>query len=197
MELLYPVRSTSPDGAVSGSGPVTVLVNRAIAAPGEKAFLASLIELLQEFDAFPGSSGSMVFRRETGDEVEFSILQRFATSAAHDAWLASPGFARWRSVVAPVTPTPGHVHRYSGMESFFVTAQAPDAPPRWKMVLLLLVAVYPVSLGVATWLAPALARVSLLAGTFLTSVLMVLTMTYVLVPILTKVFQGWLAPAPE
>jgi antibiotic biosynthesis monooxygenase (ABM) superfamily enzyme len=41
------------------------------------------------------------------------------------------------------------------MESFFVTARAPDAPPPWKMAVLLLLAVYPVSLGVATWLAPA------------------------------------------
>ena len=65
------------------------------------------------------------------------------------------------------------------------------------MALLLLVTVHPVSLGVAHWLAPTLAHVSLLAGTFLTSVLMALTTTYVLVPILTRVFQGWLAPALE
>ena len=65
------------------------------------------------------------------------------------------------------------------------------------MALLLLVTVHPVSLGVAHWLAPTLAHVSLLGGTFLTSVLMALTTTYVLVPILTRVFQGWLAPALE
>ena len=195
MEILYPLQSLSAAARTSHDDSVTVLVNRLLPSNGESSLLAALKPLIEEFDCFPGTLGCAVFRREVGDNVEFSILQRFAGEAAHEAWLHSPSFARWRSAVAPSEPTPDHVHRYSGMEPFFVPAQSPGAPPRWKMGLLLLAAVYPLSLGVSHWLAPALASVSLLAGTLITSVLMVVAMTYVLVPVLTWLFGWWLQPA--
>lgn len=194
METLRPLPSFSPVGQAVENGPVTVLVNRTVPAEQEKAFCAALKELLREFDGFPGTSGSMVFRREAAGGVEFSILQQFAGKAEHAEWAGSPGFSRWRSEVAPPAPAPGHVQRYSGMEAFFVSAQAPEAPPRWKMAVLLMFAVYPLSLFLSIWGAPLLALLPVLAGTLLTSVFMVLLMTYVLVPLLTKIFQKWLQP---
>ena len=192
MELLYPLPETGADPATDGS--VTVLVSRKVLQADEKAFMDALKVRLRDFDRFPGTAGSRIFRRQSGDGVEFSILQHFVSQAGHDAWLTSPQFARWREEVAPPVPTPGHVHRYSGMESFFVSAKAPDAPLRWKMVLLLLLVVYPLSLAISTWGAPVLASLPVLLGTLLTSVFMVWLMTYVLVPILTRVFQSWLQP---
>jgi len=191
METLRPLHIGGRDAK---SNAVTVLINRTVPATQGNVFLGTLKDLLRDFDRFPGTSGSMVFRQEAAGSVEFSILQQFAGKAEHDAWVGSPGFSRWCREVAPPKPTPGHVHRYAGMEAFFVSAQAPDAPPRWKMAVLLMIAVYPPSLVLSIWGAPALARLPVLAGTFLTSVLMVFLMTYVLVPILTKLFQSWLQP---
>jgi antibiotic biosynthesis monooxygenase (ABM) superfamily enzyme len=192
MDILYPVSSTSHPDHPAGGKPVTVLVNTVVPAGREASFVTALKGLLEEFGRFPGTSGSAVFRRESGEEVEFSILKRFSSETAHDAWLASPAFARWRAEVAPVTPTPGHVRRYSGMEAFFVSAKAPDAPPRWKMAVVLFFAVLPMSLAMSRWVAPALAHLSLFTGSLLTSVAMVLAMTYAVVPLLTRLFQPWL-----
>lgn len=191
MEILRPLQATS-----SGeSGVLTVLVHRTVPKAEKAVFLERLNGLLRDFGRFPGTSGSMVFQRETGAGVEFSILQKFDGESAHEAWLQSPEFIRWREAVAPPEPEPGHVHRYSGMEAFFVSAGAPDAPPRWKMAVLLLLAVYPMSLAISHWFAPALAHVSLFTGSLITSVSMVVLMTYVVVPILTKLFQWWLQPS--
>ncbi len=191
MEILRPLPIGGDD---TKGGALTVLINRTVPASEETAFASTLKKLLQDFDRFPGTSGCMVFRREAAEGVEFSILQQFAGQAEHEKWIGSPGFSLWRSAVAPSEPTPGHVHRYSGMEAFFVSAKAPDAPPRWKMAVLLMLAVYPLSLILSTWGAPALARLPVLAGTLFTSVLMVLLMTYLLVPVLTKMFRWWLDP---
>ncbi len=192
MELLHPV--PAPGTAAGAAGPITVLINRLVPQAGEEAFAEKLKALLRDFERFPGASGSRLFRRSVGGSVEFSILQHFASQSDHDAWLASPEFERWRCEVAPPVPTPDHVRRYSGMDAFFVSAKAPDAPPRWKMAVLLLVVVYPLSLAISTWGAPALSALPELVGSFLTSVFMVWLMTYVLVPMLTKVFQSWLQP---
>ena len=194
MEMLLPFSWKPEANKSAGDKSVTVLVNRMIPRPDEERFTSTLKDLLLDFDRFPGTSGNMVFRREIGDNLEFSILQRFEKSADHEAWLKSTQFPTWVSEIAPAIPAPDHIHRYSGMESLFVTARAPDAPPRWKMAMILMIAVYPMSLVMSHWFAPMLSKLSLFSGSLLTSIFMVFTMTYVLVPILTRAFQGWLQP---
>lgn len=149
--------------------------------------------MLKDFSQFPGTAGSKVFRQEKEGAVEFSIVQHFATETDHAAWLQSPVFARWQEKIAPLTPDPDHMRRYSGLESLFVTdRKSADATPRWKMTIILILAVYPMSLALSYWFAPALATMPLFSGTLLTSVVMVLIMTYVMVPILTRLFRRWL-----
>lgn len=189
MELLRPL-----DTAADPAGSVTVLVRRTVPVAQEEAFRAALHDLLEEFHRAPGVLGSLVFRQEDERGVEFTILQRFAGPAEHDAWLASPAFPRWRRAVAPPEPAPDHVRHYSGVESLFVTARAPDAPPMWKMAVLMLLAAYPLSLVAAYWLGPRLGNLPPYVGAFVTSVVMVVAMTYVLVPVLTRVFERWLQP---
>lgn len=199
METLYPVQAYPPENhQARGNGAdaaVTVLVHCRVDPADEPSFRTTLEKLLDDFDRFPGTRGSMVFRCPAGGQVELSILQRFADEQAHQVWQASPEFARWREAVAPDVPTPDHVRRYVGMEALFASTSAQDAPPRWKMAILLMVVVYPCSLLISTWGAPALAALSVYAGALLTSVAMVVLMTYVFVPILTKIFQRWLTPA--
>jgi len=197
MDVPEPLQLIAPSDSSGENGSVTVLVNRTVPLAEAEEFLKTVQELLREFDRFTGTAGSLVFRRRCGESVEFSILQRFVSRTAHEEWLQSPDFIRWRSRVAPQKPTAGHVQRYVGMESFFVSAQAPEAPPRWKMAIILMLVVYPMSLVMSHWLAPILEKMPLLIGSLLTSVFMVLLMTYVLVPPLTKLFEPWLNPAGE
>ncbi len=171
-----------------------MLVHCSVGFSDEAAFLDELRGLLDRFNQFPGTRGAKVFRGKNEDSVEISVLQRFATKADHEAWLNSSEFMQWRTLVEPYAATTGHVRRYTGMESLFVSAAAPDAPPRWKMALLLLLAVYPLSILMSAWLAPILATVPILLGALLTSLVMVWLMTYVLVPALTRCFQQWLTP---
>ncbi len=182
MEIFHPLATSVADGAM------TILVHCIVSPSSETAFLALLQERLVEFEHFPGTKGHMIFKRAGAGTVEISILQSFSGKAAHEAWQVSPEFARWREAVAPAVPTPSHVRRYTGMESFFVSAQAPDAPPRWKMAILLLIVVFPISFAMSEWGASALAHLPTLVGSFATSIIMVALMTYILVPALTKLF---------
>lgn len=192
MEIFRPLTTSAAAEKAVGDGAITILVHCVVPSSSETAFLNLLQERLAEFDRFPGTNGHLIFRRASGENVEISILQRFSGQAAHEAWLASPEFAWWRRAVAPEVPTPGHVRRYTGMESLFVSAQAPDAPPRWKMAILLLGVMFPISFAMSEWGAPALAHLPTLVGSLVTSILMVVLMTYLLVPALTKLFQPWL-----
>jgi antibiotic biosynthesis monooxygenase (ABM) superfamily enzyme len=71
------------------------------------------------------------------------------------------------------------------------------APPRYKMALLSWVGAYAVITGILSVLGPTMATWPLLLRTLLLSVLMVAAMTWLVVPAMTRVFRGWLAPSPR
>ena len=66
------------------------------------------------------------------------------------------------------------------------------APPRHKMALITWVGAYTVITGLLSLLGPAMAGWPLALQTLLLSVLMVLTLTWVVIPGLARVFRGWL-----
>ena len=73
-------------------------------------------------------------------------------------------------------------------------SQRQTAPPRYKMALLSWAGAYTVITSILAVLGPAMVTWPLLLRTLLLSVLMVLAMTWVVVPSLTRLFRSWLAP---
>ena len=69
------------------------------------------------------------------------------------------------------------------------------APPRYKLALLSWVGAYTVITAILAVLGPMMATWPLPLRTLPLSVLMVLAMTWLVIPSLTRLFRGWLAPA--
>ena len=69
------------------------------------------------------------------------------------------------------------------------------APPRYKMALLSWVGAYAVITAILALLGPVMTTWPLVLKTLLLSVLMVVAMTWFVVPTLTKLFKQWLASA--
>ena len=73
--------------------------------------------------------------------------------------------------------------------------QRAPGPPRYKMALLTWVGAYAVITTILAVLGPYVATWPLPLQTLLISVLMVLTLTWVVIPSLTRLFRSWLMPA--
>lgn len=73
----------------------------------------------------------------------------------------------------------------------------PAPPPRYKLALLSWVGAYTVITTILAVLGPSMAPWPLLLRTLLLSVLMVLAMTWLVIPSLTRIFRGWLVPASD
>lgn len=69
------------------------------------------------------------------------------------------------------------------------------APPRYKLALLSWAGAYAVITLILAVLGPAMAPWPLPLRTLLLSVLMVVAMTWLVMPSLTRLFRGWLTPA--
>jgi uncharacterized protein len=71
-------------------------------------------------------------------------------------------------------------------------AGGPARPPRHKLALLTWAGAYSVITLVLALLGPTMASWPLALRTLLLSVIMVVTLTWVVIPVLTRVFRGWL-----
>jgi antibiotic biosynthesis monooxygenase (ABM) superfamily enzyme len=72
----------------------------------------------------------------------------------------------------------------------------PVPPPRHKMALLSWAGAWTLITLILWVLGPAMVTWPLLLRTLLLSVLMVVGMTWIVMPYLTRIFAGWLAPTP-
>jgi hypothetical protein len=70
-----------------------------------------------------------------------------------------------------------------------------SAPPRYKLALLSWVGAYAVITTILAVMGPLMATWPLLLRTLLLSMLMVVAMTWLVIPSLTRLFRGWLTPA--
>ena len=66
------------------------------------------------------------------------------------------------------------------------------APPRYKMALITWIGAYSAITAILYELGPAMATWPLPLRTLLISVLMVVTLTWVVIPTLTRLFRSWL-----
>lgn len=189
METLIPIEIPGQQESPSTNAGVTALIRRSVDAPQSAAFLQALKRQAEAFSRLHPRASMKVFRSTAASgRLEITIIQHFATQEDHDAWVSSPEFQSWREEIAP--PEAGSVTKYVGMQALF--ANGSDGPPRWKMAVLLIFAVYPMSLAISEWFAPALAHIPTLLGTLITSVVIVWMMTYVITPLLTTIFARWL-----
>jgi antibiotic biosynthesis monooxygenase (ABM) superfamily enzyme len=78
-------------------------------------------------------------------------------------------------------------------QSHTETQRAP-APPRYRMALITWVGAYSLITTILALLGPMMATWPLALKTLPLSVLMVVAMTWVVVPALTRLFRSWLAP---
>ena len=122
---------------------------------------------------------------------EFGILRTFANAQERDSFYASPMFKTWEDRIRPLTEGEPVYRELTGLEAWFRSPRNP--PPRWKMALLTWVAVWPVSMAVPAALNPLLGqRVPniLFAGAVAGGIVLVLT--WVAMPFLVKLTNGWL-----
>ena len=145
-----------------------------VPSPRIAAFEARLSALLDLADRQPGHCGTDVLRGVPGvpGSRVYHIVHRFANEASLRAWNGSAERA-------------AHIAA--------INALATRPPSRWKMAVLTWLGIWPL-MSLALWqVAPRLDGLPLLAKTATITVMLVLTMTYVVMPRFMRLAGPWLA----
>ena len=91
-----------------------------------------------------------------------------------------------------------HYETSTGLETWFTLpglktlSQSP--PPKWKMAIVIFFAAYIISIASRYLLSPFIGEWPHFANTAIFSVILVVLLTYFALPILSRIFRGWLYP---
>ena len=174
--------------------PVTLVVRRRIRPGGEAEYEGRLSELGELLERVPGYRGTGILRPGGGGH-EYTVVARFETLASAANWELSPGRTAWLDTIAPLVDDQLSFERQPGLDFWFTPPAAPTLrqPRRWKMALLTLTVLYPVSVGVTLLLAPLVGPWPLGLRALAQMLLVVPAMTYLFMPLATRGAARWLA----
>jgi len=185
---------------MSNDAPVTVAVTRIVKPGCEEGFEQALHDFVQDSLHLPGQLGVHILRPAPGSgSREYGILRRFDSEEARDAFYRLPLFEEWKEKVAGLVEGEPRYERLSGLETWFTLPgqRAIVPPPRWKMALVTLLAVYPASLFLGVTVGEWIKSWPMIASSLIIGASMVILLTWVLMPQLTLLLKAWLYPATE
>jgi antibiotic biosynthesis monooxygenase (ABM) superfamily enzyme len=142
---------------------------------------------------FPGHRGATWLRAEGSRHRYYTVLN-FIDEEHLDTWLSSDERDEWLERLGGIAKE--HRHHTTGLETWFsLPGDAVPPPARTKMVLVTLLAVYPLSLFFQGLIAPWTQSWPLPLRAVLFPLVVVPTLTYAFMPGLSRAFRGWLYPA--
>lgn len=174
--------------------PVTVVVRRRVKAGAEADFERAMQEFIGFALAFPGNRGIDVVRPQPGGGREYTVVDRFSDWSARKAFKESSDYGQWMGRLRELSEQEPYIEERDGLGGWFTPPEAaqPSPPARLKMALVTFVGVYPLTSTLpplGSWLAPTWHP--LLVNVFVTATI-VAALTWVVMPILTRVFASWL-----
>lgn len=192
-----PTRTPSP-ATTALPRAVTVLIARRVLPAAVPEFEAAMQGMLAAAEHFPGHlGGQVVSPQEVGDAAEpllYHVVFAFDNEAHLAAWQKSSERAHWLEQVLPHTVGTQQLHRVSGLDYWFAAPNSTTraAPPRWKVATVTWLGIFPTVLFLFLTVAPLLADWWLAPRVAVITVLVVVLMTWVVAPRLTRWLHPWL-----
>jgi len=199
-----PSSKTGKKGAIANaamnnvnSSEVTIVVSRHIKPSREKEYNEWFRRLLDTIKKYPGYRGMNVVMPKGIDPDSRIIIYRFADARSADNWENS--YERKQLISEVKNYSEQAYGKATGLETWF---ELPNthlviAPPRWKMVAVTFIAASLTSFISHIILGPYIGGWPLALTTMAYTIILVLTLTYLAMPNLTKAFRIWLYPEPK
>lgn len=187
------VPSKAPVRGRHGS-PATAVFARRVEAGREPEYERLAEEMVEASEAFPGHLAATMLHEPSSRD--YTLVYSFVDQPALEAWLDCGERQRLLTRADQIAEHHDQVPVLTGLETWFsLPHRATIGPPqRWKMWLVSLVAVYPLVVCFQAWLAPALKGWSLPLRSAAFPLVLLTTMTYVVMPIATRLMRRWLDP---
>ena len=172
---------------------VTIVASRVVFPGREKEYEEWVKKMVTAASEAPGNLGVTTLIPPKAKSGLYHVVFRFKDQLSVDTWEDS-------EIRQKLTREADEFSRYyrqsaSGLETWFTIPECPqvEAPPHWKQAIVTTIGVYIVSTAVVKFLALFHLGWDFLIENILASALVVATLTWVIMPLLTRVvFRKWL-----
>ncbi|MEW8271887.1 MAG: antibiotic biosynthesis monooxygenase, partial [Candidatus Thiodiazotropha taylori] len=183
------------DDNLEGDPPVTVMVTRKPIEGKESEFEDYIIGITNAAMQWPGHMGTNVFRPNKPDG-SYRIVFKFDRLSNLQSWENSPERGEWREIAEQVSQ-PREIQTITGLEAWFTL---PDCainvhPPKYKMAFLVWLGVFTLVTLLSLLIGSYIEDLPLVVRTFTLTIIVVPTLTYFVLPFLTRLFSRWLYPS--
>lgn len=180
---------------------ITEVVHRHIKPGYESQYSDWFGRMVETIKRFPGYKGASVIIPDHTDLNERIVIYRFVNEESLNRWRDSPERKKllWE-VDKYATQT---YERAKGMETWFQLqkmqsqAKPPAPPPKWKMALVLFICASLIGITSRLILSPYIGGYSLFVTGPIYALILVLCLTYAVMPYLTELLKGWLYPGSK
>lgn len=174
----------------------TIVISARVKKGHEKAFEELSTEMTTAATKFEGHLGAFLFRPGSQNDPEYRVVFKFDTQEHLNAWLTSSERLRRLPEIEKVLEVPSQFNSISSLITWFTLPEggAVAAPPRYKMACVSWLAIFPLITLIFYVFDDILKRAPLIPRVFSVSVVVILLMTYVIMPQYTKFFRFWLYP---
>lgn len=184
-------------GDAGDNGPVTVIVTRKAKKERIKEFEEWMDGVVHEAMKFEGHMGVNIIRpSDPSVNPEYVIIFRFNSYDNLAKWENSEIRNQWIKKSKDLTEGEPLVEKQTGLEFWFTPrssgAVAP-APPRYKMAIVVTAIIFVLINTLIPLIRQVTAELPIVVSTLVGTAIMVLLMTYVVMPSVTRVLRPWLS----
>ncbi len=171
---------------------IHVAITRAVKPGLEEAFEQAIQDFFTRTSSHQGSLGAQLIRPVPGSTNNtYGILRSFKSEADRLAFYQSEDFLKWQEEVESMVEGEYTRKDLHGLEAFFADPTILKHPPKWKMAFVTWLGVWPTVFIITQFLSPYL-RLPVIVGTAADTFLVVVMLSWLVMPMLTKLFRPWL-----
>jgi antibiotic biosynthesis monooxygenase (ABM) superfamily enzyme len=182
----------------NSNGPVTVNVKIKAKKGRIDEFEEWMHNIIHESLRFEGHMGVNIIRPSDASNPEYIVILRFDTYQNLAKWENSETQRIWFEKGKDLWEVEPRFAKQTGLEFWFTpfsrNAQAPAMqPPRYKMAIVTGVVIFALFITLLPLIENATAHLPFLVGVVITIVVIVVLMTYVIMPAVTWLLRPWLS----
>jgi antibiotic biosynthesis monooxygenase (ABM) superfamily enzyme len=140
-----------------------------------------------------GNLAATVIR--TSHPGEYRVFHQFRSVQSLQEWLDSDERQHLLAEAEPILQNDPERQLATGLETWFrlpSEGRTAPPPPRWKMWLTSVIAIYPLVLGFQAWVTPLMTHWPLVLRAAILPLVILSLMTFVVMPVVTRVLGPWL-----
>lgn len=173
---------------------VTVIVSRRVKLGREKEFEKWAVGIAGEAEKFEGFLGTKNIEPSNITNFNSVVIIKFDRYRNLKKWEDSSVRAMWIERASDFTEGDVQVQKLTGLEYWFTLSKAPlqTPPPRYKMAVVTFFALFPTINFVNLILKPLSGILYGIFGMAINVMLTIILMTYIIMPLMTRLFAPWL-----